>query len=126
MHYDSNLSLHDSLLKMKMLRKVFKWCKLYKLRMNPPKCVFGVFVGKLLGFIVHSRGIDADPTKASAIATLKPQYTIKESKSFLGKVAYIRRFRLGLALITSAFAKLLRKGRGFVWGSEQQKAFHKL
>lgn len=72
MHYDSNLSLHDSLLKMKMLRKVFEWCKLYKLRMNPPKCVFGVFVGKLLGFIVHSRGIDADPTKASAIATLKP------------------------------------------------------
>ena len=111
---------------MKTPRKVFEWCRLYKLRMNPLKCAFDVFVGKILGFMVHSRGIDVDLAKASTIVTMKPPYTIKESKSFLGKVTYIRRFILGLASITSGFTKLLRKGGSFIWGSEQQNAFHKL
>lgn len=111
---------------MKTPRKVFEWCRLYKLRMNPLKCAFDVFVGKILRFMVHSRGIDVDLAKASTIVTMKPPYTMKESKRFLGKVTYIRRFILGLASITSAFTKLLRKGRSFVWGSEQQNAFHKL
>ena len=63
-----------------------------------------------MGFLVHSRGIDVDPAKAITIATIKPLATVEELKSFLGKVLYIRRFIPGLALITSAFAKLLKKG----------------
>ena len=47
--------------------------------------------------------------KAMAIATIKPLTTIKELKHFLGKVSYIRRFIPDLALITSAFTKLLKK-----------------
>ena len=43
------------------LRKVFYRCRLYKLKMNPLKCAFGVSVGKFLGFLVHNRGIDVDP-----------------------------------------------------------------
>ena len=42
----------------KILRKVFERCRLFKLRMNPLKCAFGVSVGKFLGFLVYSRGID--------------------------------------------------------------------
>ena len=88
----------------------------FKLRMNPFKCAFGVFFGKFLGFLVHSRGIDVDPAKAMAIVTTKPPATVKELKSFLGKVSYIRRFILGLASISSAFTKLPRKGQSFEWG----------
>ena len=73
----------------KVLRKVFKRCRLFKLRMNPLKCAFGVFVGKFLGFLVHSRGIDVDLAKATVIATMKPLATIKKLKSFLEKVSYI-------------------------------------
>ena len=72
--------------------------------------------GKFLGFLVHSRGIDVDLTKAMAIATMKPPTIVKELKSFLGKVSYIRRFIPGLKSITSTFAKLLKKGQGFEWG----------
>ena len=100
----------------KVLRKVFERCKLFKLRINPLKCAFGVSVGKFLGFLVHSRGIDMDPAKATAIVTMKPLATVKELKSFLGKVSYIRRFILSLASITSVFTKLLKKGQGFEWG----------
>ena len=57
--------------------------------MNPFKCAFGVPVGKFLGFLVHQRGIDVDPSKAQAIATIKPSTTVKELKSFLGNFSYI-------------------------------------
>ena len=107
-----------------MLRKVFERCRLFK--MNPLKCAFGVLTGKFLGFLVHSRGIDVDPTKATTIATMKPPATVKELKSFLGKVPYIRRFIPSLALITSAFIKLLKKGQGFKWGEVQQATFRRL
>ena len=73
----------------KLLRKVFERCRLFMLRMNPLKCAFRVFVGKFLGFLVHNKGIDVDPTKAMAIATMKPPTIVKEFKSFLGKVSYI-------------------------------------
>ena len=101
----------------KVLRKVFERCKLIKQRMNPLKCAFGVSARKILGFLVHSKGINVDLVKAVAIATLKPPATVKELKSFLCKVSYIRRFILGLALITFAFTKLLKKGQSFEWGN---------
>uniref|UniRef100_A0A2N9H7Y4 RNA-directed DNA polymerase n=1 Tax=Fagus sylvatica TaxID=28930 RepID=A0A2N9H7Y4_FAGSY len=109
-----------------ILKKVFERCRLYKLKMNPLKCAFGVSAGKFLGFLVHQRGIDVDPAKASAIATMKPPTTHKELKSFLGKLSYIRRFIPGLAAVTSAFAPLLKKGASFHWSTECQEAFEKV
>ena len=101
------------------LKRVFERCRAFKLRKNPLKCAFGVSSGKFLGFLVHSKGIDVDSAKATAIATMRPSATVKELKSFLGKVLYIRRFIPGLASITSAFTKLLRKGQSFEWGEMQ-------
>lgn len=69
----------------KTLRKVFEMCRIFKLRMNPLKCTFGVSTGRFLGFLVHSRGIDVNPAKDTAIATMKPPSTVKELKSILGK-----------------------------------------
>ena len=94
-----------------MLKKVFERCRTFKLRINPLKCAFGVSSRKFLGFLVHSRGIDMDLAKVTAIATMKPPTIIKELKSFFGKVSYIRRFIPGLASITSTFCKLLKKGK---------------
>ena len=36
-------------------------------KLNPEKCVFGVPCGKLLGFFVSQRGIEANPDKIKAI-----------------------------------------------------------
>uniref|UniRef100_A0A2N9EI75 Uncharacterized protein n=1 Tax=Fagus sylvatica TaxID=28930 RepID=A0A2N9EI75_FAGSY len=109
-----------------VLRRVFERCRLYKLKMNPLKCAFGVAAGKFLGFLVHQRGIDVDPTRASAIASMKPPTTHKELKSFLGKLSYIRRFIPGLATVTSTFAPLLKKGVPFRWSLECQQAFERV
>ena len=67
--------------------------------MNPSNCAFGVSLRKFLGFLVHHRGIDLDPTNAVAITALNPHTTLKELRSFVGKVSYLRRFILGLAEI---------------------------
>ena len=109
-----------------ILKKVFERCRLYKLKMNPLKCAFGVSAGKFLGFLVHYHGIDVDPRRASAIATMKPPTTHKELKSFLRKLSYIRRFIPGLTAMTSAFAPLLKKGALFRWSNECQQAFEKV
>ena len=109
-----------------MLKRVFERCRPFKLRMNILKCAFGVSFRKFLGFLVHSRGIDVDLAKAMAIATMRPPITVKELKSFLGKVSYIRRFIPGLASIISAFTKLLKKWQSFEWGETQQTAFKRL
>jgi hypothetical protein len=94
--------------------------------MNSLKCAFGVSAGKFLGFLVHQRGIDVDLARASAIATMKPPTTYKELKSFLGKFSYIRRFILGLTVVTSTFAPLLKKRAPFHWSTECQQAFEKV
>jgi hypothetical protein len=93
------------------LRKVFDRCRLYKFKMNPLKCAFGVSAGKFLGFLVHNHGIDVDPAKAFAIVTMKAPTSHKELKSFLGRLSYIRRFIPGLVA---------------VWSTACQQAFEKI
>jgi hypothetical protein len=109
-----------------ILRKVFDRCRLYKLKMNPLKFAFGVSAEKFLGFLVHNRGIDVDPAKASAIATMKAPTSHKELKSFLGRLSYIRRFIPGLAAVTVVFTPLMKKGVPFVWSTACQQAFEKI
>ena len=41
------------------LRLTFDNLRAYEIKLNPKKCVFGVPAGKLLGFIVSNRGIEA-------------------------------------------------------------------
>ena len=94
-----------------ILEQVFERCRKYKLCMNPMKCAFGVSIEKFLGFLVHHRGISVDP--ATTIATMKRPTMVRELKSFLGRVSYIRRFVLGLASVTTGLSKLLKKGTKF-------------
>jgi len=46
------------------LSETFENLRKFKWKLNLTKCVFGVLSGKLLGFIVSSWGIEANPTKA--------------------------------------------------------------
>jgi hypothetical protein len=133
MHKEIKDYVDDILLKSKKrkyhletLRKVFDRCRLYKLKMNPLKCAFGVSAGKFLGFLVHDPGIDVDPAKASAIVTMKALASNKELKSFMGRLSYIRRFILGLAAVTSVFTPLMKKRAPFVWFAACQQAFEKI
>ena len=63
MHKNMDAYVDDILVKSKeeedhldALSQVFERLILYKLRLNPQKCVFGVESGKLLGFIINKKG----------------------------------------------------------------------
>ena len=45
------------------LKLTFDNLQAYDIKINPEKCIFDVPAGKLLGFIVSGRGIEANPAK---------------------------------------------------------------
>jgi hypothetical protein len=53
------------------LQLVFNSLWRYRWKLNPEKYVFGVPAGKLLGFIVSHRGIEANPEKIEAIMIME-------------------------------------------------------
>ena len=71
-----------------VLDRVFERCRANKMKMNPLKCAFGVSAGKFLGFVVHRNGIE--PSKIKAILEMPPPTTLKQLKSLMGKISYIR------------------------------------
>ena len=91
------------------LHKLFERLKKYKLRLNPNKWTFGVRSGKLLGFIVSGKGIEADPAKVKAIQDMLIPYTEKETRGFLGRLNYISRFMSHITATCELIFKLLKK-----------------
>ena len=60
------------------LRETFANLRRFRMKLNPDKCTFGVPAGKLLGFLMSSRGIEANPTKIRAINSMKLPGCLKD------------------------------------------------
>jgi len=60
------------------LEETFKNLRRFKMMLNPEKCVFGVPVGKLLGFVVSHRGIEVNPEKIKAILNITKPANLKD------------------------------------------------
>ncbi|PKI71947.1 hypothetical protein CRG98_007630 [Punica granatum] len=105
------------------LKRLFNRLKKYKLRLNPAKCTFGVKLGKLLGFVVSEKGIEVDLDKVKAIMELPPPSTVREVRSFLGRLNYIARFIANLIDICQPPFRLLHKNAAVEWDDKCQKAF---
>jgi hypothetical protein len=69
------------------LKETFDNLRKYKMMINSKKCVFGVSSGKLLGYMVSSQGIDANPTKVEAIEKLQPPRMRKQIQKLTGIMA---------------------------------------
>ena len=59
------------------LRLTFDNLRTYDIKLNPEKCVFSIPSGKLLGFIVSTRGIEANPAKIQALSQLATPTDLK-------------------------------------------------
>ena len=79
------------------------------LKLNPKKCVFGVPSGKLLGFFVSHRGIEANPDKIKAIEQIQAPRTVKDVRRLTGCVAALSRFISKSAEPVLSFFKILKK-----------------
>ena len=77
--------------------------------MNLKKCVFGVTVGKLLGFLVSSRGIEVNPAKVEVINHMAPPMHLKEAQRLTGCMAALGRFISTLGDRGLPLFKLIKK-----------------
>src|SRR3954466_7265352 len=110
-------TLHDD------LRETFATLNKYRIKLNPKKCVFGSLAGKLLGYMVSARGIEANPEKVQAIARMQEPTNIKGVQQLTGRLAALSRFISRLGERTLPFYQLLRKGEKFEWTEEARNAF---
>jgi hypothetical protein len=104
------------------LQLVFNSLRRYRWKLNPEKCVFGVPTGKLLGFIVSHRGIEANPEKIEAIMRMEAPRSQKKVQKLTGCMAALSRFISRLGEKGLPFYKLLKKVDKFQWTSEAHEA----
>jgi hypothetical protein len=95
------------------LKETFDNVRKYKMMLNPKKCVFDVSLEKMLGYMISSRWIDANPTKVEAIEKLQPPKTRREIQKLASMTATLSRFISKLRERGMPFYKLLRKADGF-------------
>jgi hypothetical protein len=74
------------------LEETFGNLREFRMMFNLKKCVFGVSSGKLLGYMVSSRGIDANPKKVEAIDKVQPPRMRKKIQKLAGMMAALSRF----------------------------------
>ncbi|XP_072087192.1 uncharacterized protein [Arachis hypogaea] len=108
------------------LAEIFGQIRAYKMRLNPEKCAFGVLGGKFLGFILTSRGIEANPEKCQAILDMNSPTNIKEVQRLTGRLAALSRFLPCLAAKSFSFFRCLRKNTTFQWDENCEIAFKSL
>jgi hypothetical protein len=108
------------------LEETFASLREYRWKLNPNKCVFGVPSGKLLGFIISHRGIEANPEKISAITSMKAPTCIKDVQKLTGCMAALNRFISKLGEWGLPFFKLLKHQEKFVWTLEADQALAQL
>jgi hypothetical protein len=97
-----------------------------RLRLNPEKCAFGVRQGKILGYLVSHRGIEANPTKIQAITNMTPPQSTRDVQRLTGRLAALNRFISKSAERSLPFLKALHGAKDFAWGPEQAVAYASL
>jgi hypothetical protein len=74
------------------LAQTFANLRHYRWKLNPVKCIVGVPSGKLLGFMVSYRGIEANPIKVDAIRKMKRPTGKKDVMKLTGMMAALGHF----------------------------------
>lgn len=108
------------------LKETFDNLRVYQMKLNPTKCVFGVPAGKLLGFLVSERGIEANPDKIEAVTSLGKPTNVNQVQRLAGRVAALSRFVSRLGEKAIPLYQLLRMSDRFVWTEEADEAFQAL
>ena len=94
------------------------------MRLNSAKCVFGVLLGKFLGFMVSQRGIEANLEKVKAILDMTSPRSVKEVQKLAGRIAALNRFVSRATDKCLPFFKTLKQA--FQWTDESKEAFQAL
>jgi hypothetical protein len=69
------------------LVETFTNLRVANLKLNPEKCVFGIHKGKVLGCLVSTKGIEANPDKIKALVEMQEPVSVKDVQKLTGRVA---------------------------------------
>jgi hypothetical protein len=108
------------------LEETFANLRKVNIKLNPTQCAFDVLSGKLLGFLVSHRGIEANPDKVKAIEEMRPPRNLKEMQCLAVYMAALGRFIARSGEKALPFFKLMKRTRKFDWTLEADKAFAEL
>ena len=103
------------------LAEAFQILKSYNMKLNLAKCAFGVSVGKFLGFIVNSRGIEANQDKIKVVLDMLPPSNIKDIQRLTRRIAALSRFVSKARDKCQPFFQVLKKA--FQWDAHCKEAF---
>jgi hypothetical protein len=105
------------------LAQVFDKLRATSTKLNLEKCIFGVSAGKLLGFLVSHRGIEANPDKVWVIEAMRPPARLKDVQRLTGSLVALSHFISRLVERALPFFKLMRGSGPFTWTEEAEYAF---
>lgn len=106
------------------LENVLEMCVKVNLVLNWEKFLFMVREGIVLGHIVPERGIEVDKAKIYLIKNLQPPKTVREVRSFLGRVSFYQRFIKDFSKITIPLTGLLMKEANFIFDKKFLESFN--
>ena len=100
------------------------------LKISPKKCQLFKTDLQYMGntIFIRNKRVCIRPLRnwIEAIQKLEPPTTIKGCRSFAGMVNFVSIFCPELQKLLKPIYDLTRKGRQFIWGEEQQKAFNEI
>jgi len=108
------------------LQELFTTIVKYNLKLNPNKCVFGVVIGKFLGFLLPERGKEANPDKCTTIIGMRSPTNVKEVQQLPWRITALSRFLSASGDKGHHYFQCLKKNNRFAWTSECDEAFTKL
>jgi hypothetical protein len=108
------------------LAETFVNLRAVNLRLNPEKCVFGIHKGKVLGCLVSTKGIEANPNNIKALIEMQDPASMKDVQKLTGRVAALNKFIPRTVERTLSFFQVLRRSKNFQWSKTQKQAFQEL
>jgi hypothetical protein len=108
------------------LAETFANLRAANLKLNPEKCVFGIHKGKVLGCLVSTKGIEANPDKIKALVEMQDPVSVKDVQKLTGRVAALNRFIPRAAARSLPFFQVLISAKNFQWSETQKQAFQEL
>jgi transposase InsO family protein len=107
---------------LKDLDSVFHALKAAGLKLRLEKCALGRKEVAYLGHVVSEAGISTSPKKVSKLLEMRSPANITDLRAFLGLANYYRSFVPRYADLSSSLTKKLRKGLGWEWNEEDERA----
>lgn len=108
------------------LEEVLKLFRKANLKFNLDKCFFFKENIEYLGYEISQKGIRPCQRKITAVTNFKTPQNIHELRQFLGLSSYFRKFVQNFSKLTAPLCQLLKKGKSWEWGCDQDGAFAKI